>query len=199
MTLDIVRKYLTILWIGYYRLIVITLCSLFVKYKYVLRGAVIKSGFKAYGTFKMRGWYNNIHLLHQVDIHRNVCLIVGRTGKIQVGNHSSVSYNTVVNAGNGRILIGEHTMIAGNCYIVANDHEINKTLSVRDCGHVDGDVVIGNNVWIGANCVVTKGVTIGDGAVIGAGSVVVKDIPPMAIAVGSPCKVIKYRKLAPTT
>lgn len=53
--------------------------------------------------------------------------------------------------------------------------------------------VIGNDVFIGANVTVLDGVNVADGAVIGAGAVVVKDIPPYAIAVGVPAKVVKYR------
>ena len=86
-------------------------------------------------------------------------------------------------------------MIAGNCYIVSNDHDIKTTLSVRDCGHVIGDVHIGDNVWIGANVVITKGVSIGDGSIIGAGAVVTKDVPSMSIAFGVPCKIIAKRIL----
>lgn len=55
------------------------------------------------------------------------------------------------------------------------------------------NIIIGNDVFIGSNVIVLDGVTIGDGAVIGAGAVVSKDIPPYAIAVGCPIKVIKYR------
>lgn len=54
-------------------------------------------------------------------------------------------------------------------------------------------ITIGNDVFIGWNVTIIDGVTIGDGAVIGAGAVVSKDIPPYAIAVGSPIKIIKYR------
>ncbi|WP_200413847.1 CatB-related O-acetyltransferase [Arcobacter sp. FWKO B] len=54
-------------------------------------------------------------------------------------------------------------------------------------------VIIGNDVWLGHNVVVMGNVTIGDGAVIGSSSVVTKDIPPFAIAVGNPAKVIRYR------
>ena len=53
--------------------------------------------------------------------------------------------------------------------------------------------VIDHDVWLGANVVVRQGVHIGTGAVVGAGSVVTSDIPPYAIAVGAPAKVIKYR------
>lgn len=52
-------------------------------------------------------------------------------------------------------------------------------------------VVIGNNVWLGMNSVVMKGVTIGDNTIIGANSIVTRDIPANVIAAGNPCKVIK--------
>ncbi|WP_428024477.1 acetyltransferase [Arcobacter sp.] len=54
-------------------------------------------------------------------------------------------------------------------------------------------VEIGNDVWIGHNVVIMGNVTIGNGAVIGSSSVVTKDIPPFAIAVGNPAKIIRYR------
>ena len=54
-----------------------------------------------------------------------------------------------------------------------------------------GIYTIGDNVWIGGNCVVMQGVTIGDGTVIGAGSVVTRDIPAGVIAFGNPCRVIR--------
>lgn len=54
-------------------------------------------------------------------------------------------------------------------------------------------IEIGNDVFIGANVTVLDGIKIGDGAVIGAGSIVSKNIPPFAIAVGSPIRIIKYR------
>lgn len=57
------------------------------------------------------------------------------------------------------------------------------------------EVVIEDFVWLGANVTIMPGVTIGEGAVIGGGSVVVKDIPKYAVAVGNPCRVIKYRNI----
>ncbi len=57
------------------------------------------------------------------------------------------------------------------------------------------NVIIGNNVWIGANCIIMPGVSIGDGSVITAGSVVIKDIPSKCLAGGNPAKIIKdYNK-----
>ncbi len=54
-------------------------------------------------------------------------------------------------------------------------------------------IKIGNDVWIGQRAIILDGVTIGDGAIIGAGAIVSRDIPPYAIAVGSPARVVKYR------
>ena len=67
------------------------------------------------------------------------------------------------------------------------------TLSNTDKVAERKTIIIGNDVFIGANVTILDGVTIGDGAVIGAGSVVSKDIPPYAVAVGCPIKIIRYR------
>lgn len=65
--------------------------------------------------------------------------------------------------------------------------------SIQGHSQTKGDVRIGNDVWIGRDSLVLSGTTISDGAVIGPGSVVRGDIPPYAIAVGSPCQVVMYR------
>ena len=56
-----------------------------------------------------------------------------------------------------------------------------------------GDIIIGNDVWIGFEAVILAGVTIGDGAIIGARAVVTKDVPPYTIVGGTPAKPIKKR------
>ena len=59
--------------------------------------------------------------------------------------------------------------------------------------HSKGDITVENDVWIGHGSKILSGVSIGDGAIIGANSLVTRDIPPYAIAAGSPARVIKYR------
>jgi len=54
-----------------------------------------------------------------------------------------------------------------------------------------GDIVVGNDVWLGRECVVMPGVTIGDNVVVGAGSVVTRDLPANVVAVGNPCRVLR--------
>ncbi len=86
------------------------------------------------------------------------------------------------------IEIGDDCLIGQQVVIATLDHDLdpNKRGSMRPA-----PVKIGNKVWIGAHVTVLPGVTIGDGAVIGAGAVVTKDVPPDAVAVGVPAKIIK--------
>lgn len=69
----------------------------------------------------------------------------------------------------------------------------------ENCEHIqnwaltNGNVTIGNDVWLCANCVILSGVTIGDGAVIANGAIVTKDVPPYAIVGGNPAKLIRWR------
>lgn len=58
---------------------------------------------------------------------------------------------------------------------------------------VKGDIIVGNDVWFGYNCLIKNGVAIGDGAIIAAGAVVVKDVPAYSIVAGNPAKVVKMR------
>jgi acetyltransferase-like isoleucine patch superfamily enzyme len=67
------------------------------------------------------------------------------------------------------------------------------TLSEDDKYEESRQTFIGNDVYIGSNVFVLDGIHIADGAVVGAGAVVTKDIPPYAVAVGVPAKVVKYR------
>ncbi|KLV09219.1 galactoside O-acetyltransferase [Photobacterium aquae] len=88
------------------------------------------------------------------------------------------------------IYIGDHVMIGPNVTIATAGHPIDPVLRQK-VGQFNIPVMIGNNVWIGANTVVLPGVTIGENSVIGAGSVVTKDIPANVVAVGNPCQVLR--------
>ena len=94
------------------------------------------------------------------------------------------------------VQMGRYCSISGFVTIGAMEHDYNEVSTsthLSDGGYRDRVTHIGDDVWIGAQCVIRQGVTIGQGAVIGANSFVNKDIPPYAIAFGSPAKVYKYR------
>jgi acetyltransferase-like isoleucine patch superfamily enzyme len=89
--------------------------------------------------------------------------------------------------------IGDHCMFANGCFITDADHRHDDPQRpVPWQGFTSrGPTRIGDNVWCGANVVVTGGVTIGERCVIGANSVVTRDIPPFSVAVGAPARVIR--------
>lgn len=95
----------------------------------------------------------------------------------------------------GRIDVGPLVLIAVDCLLTDVNHRIdNLDVAIKDAGNtVPEPVNIGEGVWLGAGVRVMPGVSVGCGAVVGAGAVVTKNIPPMAIAVGTPAKVIRYR------
>jgi acetyltransferase-like isoleucine patch superfamily enzyme len=76
----------------------------------------------------------------------------------------------------------------GKSYSKSNTYQ-----SFRYAGNEKYFVIIGNDVWIAHNVTILSGVKIGDGAIIGASTVVTKDVPPYAIVVGNPSKIIRYR------
>lgn len=88
------------------------------------------------------------------------------------------------------IYVGDGVMFGPNVSVCTAGHPIQPELR-RKQAQYNIPVVIGNNVWIGANAVLLPGVHIGDNTVIGAGSVVTKDIPANVVAVGNPCRILR--------
>lgn len=108
---------------------------------------------------------------------------------IEIGENFFSNYNLTILDG-GKVRIGDNVQIAPNVSIYTAGHPLHP--QARNTGYEYAfPVTIGNNVWIGGSVTILPGVTIGDNAVIGAGSVVSRDIPPNAVAVGNPCRVVR--------
>jgi galactoside O-acetyltransferase len=88
------------------------------------------------------------------------------------------------------IHIGDGVMIAPSVTLTTTGHPVHPARRV-DFARFSEPIVIEDKVWIGSNVVVLPGVRIGFGSVIGAGSVVSRDVPPMVVAVGAPCRVLR--------
>mgnify|MGYP000492092870 CR=1 FL=1 len=127
-----------------------------------------------------------------VVIYPGVWITPGRN--LVIKDHVDLAKDVLITT-TGGVEIGERTLIGYRTQIISSDHTIPP---IGEPFPISGDnhkrIVIGKDVWIAANCLITAGVSIGDGAVIGGGSVVTKDVPQNAIVGGVPAKIIKMRK-----
>jgi acetyltransferase-like isoleucine patch superfamily enzyme len=127
-----------------------------------------------------------------VLLEPHVWLTAPDQARIRIGAGSFLNIAVMV-AAYELVEIGEHCMFANGCFISDGAHRFddpNKPVPWQGFT-TKGPTRIGDNVWCGANVVITSGVTIGERAVIGANSVVTQDIPSHSIAVGAPARMIK--------
>jgi acetyltransferase-like isoleucine patch superfamily enzyme len=119
-------------------------------------------------------------------------ITIADSGRVEIGEGCFLNIGTMV-AAQERVTIGDHTMFANGCFVSDAAHRYDDPdKPVTWQGFTSkGPTRIGDNVWLGANVVVTSGVTIGERCVVGANSVVTQDIPPFSIAAGAPAKVLR--------
>lgn len=147
------------------------------------------------------------------DVRAGLKLRLAPDARLQIGAACVLDYDTTIEC-SGTLSIGERVIFGHHCTIgckerieIGDDCLLAEMVSIRDHDHnfarldvpiraqgaTCAPVKIGRDVWLGAKVTVLKGVTIGDGAIIGANAVVTRDIPPLAIAVGIPARVVKMR------
>jgi acetyltransferase-like isoleucine patch superfamily enzyme len=130
---------------------------------------------------------------------------LAKVSNSQIGDFSYVSYGCIIN----NCQIGNYCSIARDVKVGLGKHPSNflstspifyslknplkKIFAQSQIFTEFEKTIIGSDVWIGVNAVILDGLIIGDGAIIGANAVVTKNVPPFAIAVGCPAKIIKYR------
>lgn len=120
----------------------------------------------------------------------------GGNGDVSIGAGSIINSGCVLYTGHG-IRIGRNVLIAANCTLAPTNHAFaDADRPIREQGFQPsrGGIVIGDDVWIGANCVLVDGASIGSGSVIGAGSLVIGVLPPFCLAHGTPARVRGWRR-----
>jgi acetyltransferase-like isoleucine patch superfamily enzyme len=112
--------------------------------------------------------------------------------RVRIGGGTFLNQGVMI-AASALVEIGEHCMLANGCLVTDADHRFDDPdRPVPWQGFTSkGPTRIGGNTWLGANVVVTSGVTIGERCVIGANSVVTADIPAFSVAAGAPAKVLR--------
>ena len=174
--------------------------TILVKFKAILIGAKIGKGCKFWGNLRLYRKPNSSIFIgdscrfrsisdsNLIGINHKCIISTHEAGAvISIGNNCAFS-GTVIGAFT-EINIGNNVRCGANTVITDGDwhSDDNRTGQSKP-------VLLGDNVWLGLNAVVLKGVTIGENSVIGAGSIVTKDIPANVIAAGNPCRILKSIK-----
>lgn len=146
--------------------------------------------FAAYSHASQRG---RLHLGEGVSFAPNVSF--RNAERIWIGAGSHLGEHSVIWAGNtsGTIRLGRKCLLGPRVTITASNYGIERGTPVMDQAKIERDIIIGDDVWLGAGAVVVAGVRIGNGAVVGAGAVVTKDVPENAVVGGVPARVIGER------
>ncbi len=167
---------------------------------------MIKSHF-----FHLTNFFQGINVIYEEPIYMERCFVYGNT---RIGAYTYFAHSSIYTLES----IGRFCSIAPGVKIGMGEHPTNylsshpifynspsmfnfneKTEELKEIGIqrtkdiIKEEPIIGNDVWIGSNSIIARGVKIGDGAIIGANSYVDKDVPPYAVVVGSPARIIKFK------
>ncbi len=137
--------------------------------------------------------HENIVLGDNLNLMNFVCLYANDDGYLEIGKNCSLNNNAQLDAAGGRLIIGDDVMIAPNVVIRSANHSMSKDVPMRFQPHVYGEIIIEDDVWIGANSVIVSGVVLAKGTIVGAGAVVTKSTEPYSIVGGVPARKIGER------
>ena len=127
--------------------------------------------------------------LGRKSVVESYCCINNAVGDVTIGDYTRIGIHCTVI---GPECIGDHVNLAQGITVTALNHNYaDSSRKIDEQGISTKPVVIGDDVWIGANAVILPGVTIGRHVVVAAGAVVTKDIPDYSLVAGVPAKVIK--------
>lgn len=130
----------------------------------------------------------------RAHLHQDTVVEVGRGGSVSIGADTHIQPRCQLSAYLRAIRIGAKVQIAPACAFYPYDHGTAPGTPMREQALSSrGEIVLEDDVWLGYGVVVLAGVRIGQGAVVGANAVVTGDIPPGAVAVGAPARVVRMR------
>lgn len=127
-------------------------------------------------------------------LHRGTIIETSEGGSLTIGQNTHVQPGCQLSAHKGSIVIGNDVQIAPKCGLYPYNHGIVAGTPMREQPITsNGDIIIGDDVWIGFGAIVLENVTIGGGAIVAAGALVRESVPAGAIVAGVPAKVVGQR------
>jgi len=166
---------------------------LVVSYEWVMRGLFSLPRYRVLNWLKA-----SLLRLRGAKIGRRVVFYPGvwiaPGDNLEIGDDVDVALEVLITTSGG-VRIGDRTLIGYRTQILSANHVIpGRDERIFDAGHDAKPIVIENDVWIAANCMILAGVTIGEGAAVIGGSVVTKSVEPYTVVGGCPANVIKVRE-----
>jgi acetyltransferase-like isoleucine patch superfamily enzyme len=115
-------------------------------------------------------------------------------GRVEIGDKTVMGQECTISAYQ-HVRIGQQCVIADRAMFIDFDHGVVEVeRPIRQQGIYKRDVIVGSNVWIGYGACILRGVSVGDNAIVGTNSVVTKDVPANAVVAGIPARVIRMRE-----
>jgi len=151
------------------------------------KGSYIKAGVRIVGNPKRIKIGTNFKIWQG-------CMLSVKEGFISFGDNGLLGVDSFINASVGTVTIGNNVAIAPKVQIFSISHHFESGKKTTECYKIK-DVVIEDNVLIGAGAIILPGVVIGTGAIVAAGSVVNKNVPSMHIVGGIPARLIRKRDI----
>ena len=145
-----------------------------------------------YGCVKYNGWG---HIGKGTSV-ASPSIISGKNN-IFLGDNVNIDWDSVLYATNARIVIGDNSGVAVGCTFITGNHRSvpGELFKSKGNHNLEGkDIILDEEVWVGAKCIILAGSHVGRGAILSAGSVVrgIK-VPPYSIVAGNPAKIVGYR------
>lgn len=149
--------------------------------------------------------HSNVKLGKNVFIDKGITLKIGEdceicsdvsifgNGSVTIGDNVYIGGGTIIVCTNGKISIGNNSLLGPQLYFINRDHIFKKGELIRNQGYQYGDIIVGEDCWIGQGSTILKGSIIKNGCVIGAKSLVKGTFNENMVCYGVPCKEVRKR------
>ncbi len=137
--------------------------------------------------YKYLSWYyfkNSVFVLGRFNI--------SNLNNVRFGQNCAINHGVFI-LGRNNISIGDNVILSANCMLIDSgfDAHVYHSSEFPVYSYIDSHIIIEDNVWLGAGCIVLPGVTIGRNSIVAAGAIVTKNVPSFSIVAGNPARVVR--------